>query len=61
MNDVAADQGCTSVVRGSHRLDSGVGPAALYDLKAAGFPQGQFAGSGVGRTEADGCAPLGEL
>eukprot|EP01052_Picozoa_sp_SAG31_P002545 SAG31_NODE_90_length_26410_cov_175.663981_22_plen_129_part_00 len=47
------------MVRGSHRLEQEVGPSSLYDLAAAGFPAGGFAGSGAGRTEADGCAPLG--
>ncbi len=47
MFDVAADQGCTSVVRGSHRIPWG--PGGVYDLSSAGFRG--FTGSG---RQADG-------
>eukprot|EP01052_Picozoa_sp_SAG31_P013902 SAG31_NODE_848_length_11534_cov_8.897463_12_plen_229_part_00 len=72
INDVAEDQGCTSCVRGSHRLSPlGVGPNGLFDFVAAGFPgsedvekredgyraQSGFAGSAHGRTAAAGYAP----
>ena len=42
MFDVAEDQGCTSVVRGSHRIPWG--PGGVYDLASAGF--NGFTGSG---------------
>lgn len=61
VNDVAEDQGCSSVVRGTHRLPSAVGPGSLYDVAGAGFAGGGFAGSGAGRTEADGMAPLSAM
>ena len=60
IHDVSEDQGCTSVVRGSHRLLDPVTPSTLYDLKAAGFKDG-WAGSGLGRSEAEGFAPLGAM
>ena len=38
MNDVAADQGPASVVRGSHRISQlGVTPAGLFDFASGGF------------------------
>ena len=57
--DVSEGQGCTSVVRGSHRLLPEVGsPSHLFDFASAGFNEG-WAGSGLGRTATvDGFAPL---
>ena len=51
INNVAEDQGCTSVVRGSHRVSAqGVAPNALYDWAGSGATgQAVFAGSGPGR------------
>ena len=72
VNDVAADQGCTSCVRGSHRLSPlGIGPNSLFDFESAGFGGNEqvwqreegyrrnlgFAGSAFGRTEETGYAP----
>lgn len=72
INDVTADQGCTSCVRGSHRLSPlGIGPNSLFDFESAGFCGDEevfrreegyrrslgFAGSAFGRTEEAGYAP----
>ena len=57
VHDVAEDQGCTSVVRGSHRIPWG--PGGVFDLKSAGF-QG-FEGSGSSRTSDLGFAPTGSI
>jgi hypothetical protein len=59
INDVAEDQGCTSVVRGSHRIPFGGvfgGPGGVFDLASAGFEG--FAGNDSGRTADLGFAPL---
>ena len=71
MNDVAADQGPASVVRGSHRISQlGVTPAGLFDFASGGFrahrehadqkeaAQAPFTGRGAGNTESNGFAPL---
>ena len=68
-----AARGCTSVVRGSHRLSPlGIAPNTLFDFDSAGFSGGNervsqheegyrrengFAGSALGRTEEAGYAP----
>ena len=62
MFDVAEDQGCTSVVRGSHRIPWG--PGGVYDLRSAGFSG--FTGSGRQadgrpRSEEEGFAPTGSI
>ena len=60
--DVAAEQGATAVVRGSHLLPWS--PAGVYDMVSAGYsvvpgkPTGAFAGSGLGKGEQGGFAPL---
>ena len=67
MNDVAADQGPASVVRGSHRISQlGVTPAGLFDFASGGFrahrehadqkeaAQAPFTGRGAGNTESNG-------
>jgi hypothetical protein len=60
LNDVEADQGCTSVVRGSHLLSPiGIRPNMLFDWDGSGSnSQTVFAGNDVGRTVANGYAPL---
>ena len=63
INDVAADQGCTSVTRGSHRISPiGVSPNSLFDWHGSG-EKGQtvFEGNDVGRTVADGYAPMSSM
>lgn len=55
MFDVAEDQGCTSVVRGSHLMPTEWGSAgAVYDLSSIGLKG--FGGSSKGRTVDDGYA-----
>ena len=55
MFDVAEDQGCTSVVRGSHLMPTEWGSAgAVYNLSSIGLKG--FGGSSKGRTVDDGYA-----
>jgi hypothetical protein len=63
INDVAEDQGCTSVVRGSHKLSPlGISANTLFDWNGSGESgQSVFAGNDVGRTVADGFAPMGSM
>jgi hypothetical protein len=58
--DVAEDQACTSVVRGSHLMPEEWGSAStVYDLSSAGFKG--FGGSSKDRTVDDGYAPNGSI
>ena len=63
INDVAADQGCTSVTRSSHRISPiGVSPNSLFDWHGSGKAgQTVFEGNDVGRTVADGYAPMSSM